>query len=248
MRGRHGAAIGADRLLRDLDGSARTWRQRLGSRRRVYAGRLRRGSARRARAAPGAASLVGASLGGLTALLAEGSRAAALRRAGPRRYRAPHRGRRRRHVSSSSCAARRRASRRSRRPPTRSPSYLPHRRRPRDLSGLAKNLRLLPNGRLRWHWDPAFLEPGYGPRPRRRTAGGCAAPRSACAADAAGARRRLRPALGGRRARVPGAGSPRPLRRRLRRRPHGGGRPQRPLHGGGPQLPPRHPRGRLSSA
>lgn len=44
-------------------------------------------------------------------------------------------------------------------------AYLPHRRRPSDLSGLARNLRRLPNGRLRWHWDPAFLEPGRGPRP-----------------------------------------------------------------------------------
>jgi non-heme chloroperoxidase len=43
--------------------------------------------------------------------------------------------------------------------------YLPHRERPRDLSGLARNLRRGPDGRLRWHWDPAFLEPGHGPRP-----------------------------------------------------------------------------------
>jgi non-heme chloroperoxidase len=44
-------------------------------------------------------------------------------------------------------------------------AYLPHRERPSDLSGLAKNLRQLPDGRLRWHWDPRFLEPGHGPRP-----------------------------------------------------------------------------------
>ena len=38
--------------------------------------------------------------------------------------------------------------------------YQPHRRRPRDLTGLAKNLRLDPDGRWRWHWDPAiFLGP-----------------------------------------------------------------------------------------
>ncbi len=37
-------------------------------------------------------------------------------------------------------------------------SYLPHRTRPRDLTGLKKNLRVGPDGRLRWHWDPAFLE------------------------------------------------------------------------------------------
>jgi pimeloyl-ACP methyl ester carboxylesterase len=44
-------------------------------------------------------------------------------------------------------------------------AYLPHRERPRDLSGLAKNLRTLPNGRLRWHWDPRFLLAGHGPKP-----------------------------------------------------------------------------------
>lgn len=35
--------------------------------------------------------------------------------------------------------------------------YLPHRPRPRDLSGLAKNLRHGHDGRYRWHWDPRFL-------------------------------------------------------------------------------------------
>jgi non-heme chloroperoxidase len=36
-------------------------------------------------------------------------------------------------------------------------AYLPHRSRPRDLSGLRNNLRLAPSGRLHWHWDPVFL-------------------------------------------------------------------------------------------
>lgn len=44
-------------------------------------------------------------------------------------------------------------------------AYLPHRKRPRDLGGLARNLRRGTDGRWRWHWDPAFLEPGRGPRP-----------------------------------------------------------------------------------
>ncbi|MAT83874.1 MAG: alpha/beta hydrolase [Gammaproteobacteria bacterium] len=35
-------------------------------------------------------------------------------------------------------------------------SYQPHRRRPRDLSGLAKNVRLGDDGRYHWHWDPRF--------------------------------------------------------------------------------------------
>jgi pimeloyl-ACP methyl ester carboxylesterase len=35
-------------------------------------------------------------------------------------------------------------------------AYLPHRRRPRNLDGLRKNLRQA-DGRWYWHWDPAFL-------------------------------------------------------------------------------------------
>jgi pimeloyl-ACP methyl ester carboxylesterase len=35
---------------------------------------------------------------------------------------------------------------------------LPHRPRPRSYDGLRKNLRFHPDGRWRWHWDPRFLE------------------------------------------------------------------------------------------
>ena len=35
--------------------------------------------------------------------------------------------------------------------------YMPNRARPRSLEGLRKNLRLDPDGRYRWHWDPAFI-------------------------------------------------------------------------------------------
>ncbi|MEQ8990890.1 MAG: alpha/beta hydrolase [Pseudomonadales bacterium] len=35
-------------------------------------------------------------------------------------------------------------------------SYQPHRKRPKDLSGLAKNVRLGGDGRFHWHWDPLF--------------------------------------------------------------------------------------------
>jgi len=33
-------------------------------------------------------------------------------------------------------------------------NYQPHRPRPRNLDGLAKNVRLAPNGKYKWHWDP----------------------------------------------------------------------------------------------
>ena len=36
-------------------------------------------------------------------------------------------------------------------------AYLPHRERPQDLSGLAKNLELGEDGKYHWHWDPAFM-------------------------------------------------------------------------------------------
>ena len=36
-------------------------------------------------------------------------------------------------------------------------AYNPHRPRPTDLSGLEKNLRRRPDGRWVWHWDPRFL-------------------------------------------------------------------------------------------
>lgn len=34
--------------------------------------------------------------------------------------------------------------------------YQPHRKRPSDLSGLAKNVRRGADGRFYWHWDPRF--------------------------------------------------------------------------------------------
>lgn len=39
-------------------------------------------------------------------------------------------------------------------------AYLPHRPRPKDVSGLKRNLRLREDGRYHWHWDPAFIRPG----------------------------------------------------------------------------------------
>ncbi len=40
-------------------------------------------------------------------------------------------------------------------------SYQPHRPPPSNLQGLAKNVRLHPDGRYRWHWDPRLMS---GPR------------------------------------------------------------------------------------
>lgn len=36
-------------------------------------------------------------------------------------------------------------------------AYQPHRKRPPDVRGLEKNLRRGPDGRWRWHWDPRFI-------------------------------------------------------------------------------------------
>jgi pimeloyl-ACP methyl ester carboxylesterase len=36
-------------------------------------------------------------------------------------------------------------------------AFLPHRKRPSDTAGLAKNLRQGADGRWRWHWDPRFV-------------------------------------------------------------------------------------------
>jgi pimeloyl-ACP methyl ester carboxylesterase len=44
-------------------------------------------------------------------------------------------------------------------------AYLPHRPRPKDLSGLRKNLRRGADGRYRWHWDPRFVSGGRRERP-----------------------------------------------------------------------------------
>jgi pimeloyl-ACP methyl ester carboxylesterase len=42
-------------------------------------------------------------------------------------------------------------------------AYLPHRPRPKDTSGLMKNLRLR-DGRYHWHWDPRMFREGRPPR------------------------------------------------------------------------------------
>lgn len=46
-------------------------------------------------------------------------------------------------------------------------TYQPHRTRPRSLDGLGKNVRLGPDGRYRWHWDPRFRAARPAPGERR---------------------------------------------------------------------------------
>lgn len=52
-------------------------------------------------------------------------------------------------------------------------AYNPHRPRPGDLTGLRKNLRQGLDGRYRWHWDPALMRdkrPGATQNPERQEA------------------------------------------------------------------------------
>jgi pimeloyl-ACP methyl ester carboxylesterase len=46
-------------------------------------------------------------------------------------------------------------------------NYQPHRKRPRNLDGLAKNIRLAPDGKYRWHWDPRFRRGSITPEEMR---------------------------------------------------------------------------------
>jgi non-heme chloroperoxidase len=46
-------------------------------------------------------------------------------------------------------------------------AYMPHRPRPKDVSGLMKNLRMRADGKLYWHWDPRFLEGGRSAQPEQ---------------------------------------------------------------------------------
>jgi len=48
-------------------------------------------------------------------------------------------------------------------------AYMPHRPRPKNHDGLARNLRLGDDGRYRWHWDPAFMSGDRRPRTTAQT-------------------------------------------------------------------------------
>jgi pimeloyl-ACP methyl ester carboxylesterase len=47
--------------------------------------------------------------------------------------------------------------------------YLPHRPRPKDVSGLKRNLRKREDGRYHWHWDPAVVAPRTAHSPQEFT-------------------------------------------------------------------------------
>lgn len=54
-------------------------------------------------------------------------------------------------------------------------AYQPHRSRPRNLDGLAKNVRLGADGRYHWHWDPRFRTGPRNLEQRTRRLEACAA-------------------------------------------------------------------------
>jgi pimeloyl-ACP methyl ester carboxylesterase len=54
-------------------------------------------------------------------------------------------------------------------------AYQPHRKRPRNLEGLGKNVRLAPDGKYRWHWDPRFRPTRHDLAKRQQRLEACAA-------------------------------------------------------------------------
>jgi pimeloyl-ACP methyl ester carboxylesterase len=53
-------------------------------------------------------------------------------------------------------------------------NYQPHRKRPRTLDGLAKNIRLGADGKYKWHWDPARRRAWRGDNIRETRLSACA--------------------------------------------------------------------------
>jgi len=106
--------------------------------------------------------LVGASMGGMTSLIAEGERGplaralvlvdivARIEQAGTEKIQAFM------HSAPNGFATLEEAS-------DAIAAYNPHRPRPKSLEGLRKNLTRGDDGRWRWHWDPAFLQRGTEP-------------------------------------------------------------------------------------
>ena len=99
-------------------------------------------------------------------------------------------------------------------------SYQPHRKRPRNLDGLGKNVRLGEDGKYHWHWDPRFRAGRRDFEARRARLDACA--RNLNLPDVAGPGRPVRRAQRGGGPQLPGAVPPQRVRQRHRRRPHGG--------------------------
>jgi len=53
-------------------------------------------------------------------------------------------------------------------------NYQPQRKRPRNLDGLAKNVRLGADGKYHWHWDPGFRALVRDPEKRQQRLVACA--------------------------------------------------------------------------
>lgn len=124
--------------------------------------------------------LVGASMGGMTSLIAEGERGplarglvlvdivARIEPAGASRIQEFMRG------APNGFATLEEAS-------DAIAAYNPHRARPKSLDGLRKNLVQQDDGRWHWHWDPQFLQRGTEPEREVRHARAAAAARNIAA-------------------------------------------------------------------
>ena len=131
-------------------------------------------------------------------------------------------------------------------------AYNPHRPRPKDLSGLAKNLRQRDDGRWVWHWDPRFVmgQLGSADETRASVVDPVPAGEGGRRPGHPGAPRpgpQQRPPQRGRRPGLHGAGARRRVRGRRRGRSHGRRRPQRDLQPGHPRVPRTSPPERLTT-
>ena len=119
--------------------------------------------------------------------------------------------------------------------------YLPHRKRPPTTEGLKKNLRKHEDGRYRWHWDPRFMQRGA---PSQADREGFVKRLSEAAANLKVPvllvrRARKRTCCGRACPQLHGARATCALRGHQRRGPHGRRRPQRYIRAGRDRFPAR---------
>ena len=114
-------------------------------------------------------------------------------------------------------------------------AYQPHRPRPRQLDGLAKNVRLGADGRYHWHWDPAFRARTRDLDERHRRLEACARNLDLPTLLVRGGLSDILTEEGA--AGVPHALPGRRVREHPRRRAHGRRRPQRRVRRGRRRLP-----------